>query len=134
MHNALRDLDSGMEATLDTGDWEAPEVTVVHLTNLDLPETSKAPAQDEVEACMLEGYTYPLYKQLRGLKFDFVRGVHGKEGYNRWVRVVGDSESAAAIDKEVTVMLEKEGWHVDAPRLPMRPTGRATARTKTSDS
>ena len=62
---------------------------------------------------MLDGYTYPLYRDLRKLKYDFVRGVHGKGGFNRWVRVVGEKEQAAALEKEVATFLETEGWQVE---------------------
>jgi len=63
---------------------------------------------------MLDGYTYPLCKLLRSLKYDFVRGVHGHAGVNRWVRVVGEKEVAATLARDVCAMLEKEnGWEVD---------------------
>lgn len=39
--------------------------------------------------------------------------LHGKAGFNRWVRVVGENEKAAALEKEVATFLEQEGWQVE---------------------
>ena len=113
MHAALRKLDDGTAATLELAGLVAPEITAITVSNLDLPASGDAPEQDGVTAIMLDGFTYPLYKVLRALKYDFVRNVHGKEGINRWVRVVGEGESATALEKEVTEALLKYGWSVD---------------------
>merc|ERR1712070_382946 len=83
------------------GDFEAPVVNVVTFQNLDLPGTSKDGPHEGVEAVLLDGYTYPLYKQLRNIKFDFVRGVHNKAGMDRWVKVVPDGETAEEVTREV---------------------------------
>ena len=66
---------------------------------------------------MLDGFTYPLYKVLRALKYDFVRGVHGKHECTTslagsWVRVTEDGESATAREEGDRVLL-KYGWSVD---------------------
>lgn len=115
MHDALRALDDALPATLPALDsFEAPEVSVVTLSNLDLPATSKTEEQEGVDALMLEGYTYPLYRKLRGIGYDFVRGAHGKEGVNRWVCVIKGKESAATLERDVTALLTEEGWNVEA--------------------
>ena len=84
MHSALRELDPKMSsAPLKLDGLEAPLVTVVTIENVDLPETRSSEAHEGVTALMLEGFTYPLYKKLRGLDYDFVRAVHNRDGYNR---------------------------------------------------
>ena len=67
--------------------------------------------QNNVTALMLDGFSYPLYKDLRALGYDFVRGVHNIEGINRWVRVVKASEAQKA-EKETAVALIERGWEV----------------------
>ena len=53
---------------------------------------------------MLDGHTYPLYKVLRDLDYDFVRGVHNNEGVDRWVRVVAQGvDDAANLIKELDI-------------------------------
>merc|ERR1712224_802032 len=114
MHAALRQLDDALPATLDLNGWdEAPAVTAVTFSNLDLPATKDTDAQHSVDAIMLEGYTHPLYKLLRPLKYYFVRGVHGHDGVNRWVRVISEKESGASLVREVCAMLEDNGWDVE---------------------
>ena len=83
------------------------------MSNLDLPAGKDSDEQEGVDAIMLEGYTYPLYKLLRKLKYDFVRSVHGKAGVNKWVRVIGGKESAASLVREVITMLMDNGWAVE---------------------
>lgn len=113
MHDALRKLDATMREDLDLGDWTEPEVMAATLTNLDLPATKTHAKREGVTATMLDGYTYPLYKKLRPLGYDFVRDVHGKEGVNRWVRVHEDKEDAAKMQQALEAMLNEEGWRVD---------------------
>ena len=60
---------------------------------------------------MLDGFSYPLYKDLRALGYDFVRGVHNIEGINCWVRVVNAGEAQKA-EKETAVALIDRGWKV----------------------
>lgn len=113
MHSALRALDDTMREDLDLGGWSEPEVTAATLTNLDLPATKTQSPRDGVTATMLEGYTYPLYKKLRPLGYDFFHGVHGKKGVNRWVRVHKDKEDVAKMQEELETMLNEEGWRID---------------------
>lgn len=114
MHNALRVLDPALPETLDLGDWEEPELTAAKLTNLNVPATRHNPnAYEGVTATMINGYTYPLYKQMRRLKFDYVRDVHNKEGVDRWVRIHEDKEDVAKMQQELQTMLEEEGWRVN---------------------
>ena len=113
MHAALHQLDSQMSsAPLQLDGLEAPLVTVVTIENVDLPKTKWSEAQEGVTALMLEGFTYPLYKKLRGLDYDFVRGVHNRDGVNRWCRVVEASEAAGA-EKETAELLRENGWDVE---------------------
>jgi len=114
MHDSLRAIDSALPQALDVGGFEAPVITIYTLDNLNLPATRDNEAHEGVTALMLDGYTYPLYKKLRALGYDFVRGVHNHEGVNKWVRVVVGKESAAALNRDVTKVLEDEGWRVDA--------------------
>merc|ERR1719231_1747718 len=107
MHKALRELDGALPDDLELDGWEEPEITAAKLTNLNLPDA------EGVTATMLDGYTYPLYKKMRPIGFEFVRGVHGKEGVNRWVRVHENNEDIAKIQKELEAMLNEEGWRVD---------------------
>ena len=107
MHKALRELDDALPDDLDLAGWEEPEITAAKLTNLNLPDA------EGVTATMLDGDTYPLYKKMRPLGFEFVRGVHGKEDVNRWVRVHDDREDIAKMQKELEAMLNEEGWRVD---------------------
>merc|ERR1712070_176700 len=90
-HSALRAIDSKLP-DLDLKNMEAPDVNVVSLEHVNLPETNTNGAKENVTAVMLDGFTYPLYKKLRKLEFDFVRGVHGSPGANRWVREVKDDD------------------------------------------
>lgn len=112
MHAALRELDAAMDEQLDVGDWEDPLVTMITLTNLDVPSTKANERMEGVTAMMLDGYTYPLYKKLRALKYDWVKGVHDKNGVNRWVRVVSGAKEAAQVEKETAAMLRDESWRV----------------------
>jgi len=114
MHEALRKLDKDTSVSLDgIRGWEEPEVTVITLANVDLPATEKAESQTGVTAIMLDGFTYPLYKILRNeLGYDFVRGVHNREGINRWMRVVVDGEAAADLEKEISAAFIERGWNV----------------------
>merc|ERR1719231_217428 len=107
MHKALRELDDALPEDLNLGGWEEPEITAATLTNLNLPDV------EGVTATMLEGYTYPLYKKLRPLGYEFVKGVHGMEGVNRWVRVHNDKEDTAKMQKDLEAKLNEEGWRVD---------------------
>ena len=77
-----------------------------------MPSTKANERMEGVTAMMLDGYTYPLYKKLRALSYDFVRGVHDKNGVNRWVRGVSDAKEAARVEKETATMLQGEGWRV----------------------
>ena len=67
----------------------------------------------EASSIMAPRYTYPLYKTLRPLGYEFVKGVHGKDGVNRWVRVHDDKEDAAKMQSELERKLNEEGWRVD---------------------
>ena len=107
MHTSLRELDAALPEALNLGSWKEPEITAATLTNLNLP------GKEGVTATMLEGYTYPLYKKLRPLGYEFVKGVHGMDGVNRWVRVHEDKEDTAKWQGELQAMLEEEGWRVE---------------------
>lgn len=111
MHTALRVLDPEMPEALDVGNFADPHMDMITLVNLNLPETKYTPAHTNVTALMLQGDTYALYKTLRELGFDFVRGVHGMEGVNAWVRVMESGE--VGVQAEVKSMLMEEGWVVD---------------------
>jgi len=113
MHGALRELDAEMSAKVELDGLVAPEMTIVTVENVDLPATKAAEEQEGVLALMLEGNAYPLYKKLRPLGYDFVRGVHGKEGINRWVRVVKGAADATKAEKETSAVLQECGWDVD---------------------
>jgi len=115
MHAALRELDDKMAEDVDLDGLEAPELTIVTVSNLDLPATKAHPADEHegVTALMLEGYSYPLYRQLRKFGYDFYRGVHGKDGINRWCRVVKSASDAARAEKETITLLKDHGWDVD---------------------
>lgn len=112
MQSSLREIDSALSQTLDVGELTAPEVTIVTVKNVDLPETRANEAQTGVTALMLDGYTYPLYKKLRPAGYDFVRDVHGLERVNRWMRVVGADDNADKLRDEVSALLTDEGWSV----------------------
>ena len=62
---------------------------------------------------MLEGFTYPLYKRLRKIGYDFYRGVHGQKGIDRWCRVVKGGADATKAEKETVSALKECGWEVD---------------------
>lgn len=114
MYSALRALDDAMPEKLDVGDWQDPEATLVTMKNVDLPATKTSGAIEGATAVVVESeYTYPLYKKLRALGCDFVRGIHGKAGVNKWVRVVGAKDDANKIEKAVGDMLKDEGWAVE---------------------
>lgn len=113
MHDALRALDADLPEVLDVGDIAEPQITIVTVNHLNVPETKAKPESTNVTALMLQGYSFPLYKHLRELDYDFVRGVHGHAGVNAWVRVVEASESVAALEAAAKAMLAEEGWSVD---------------------
>ena len=62
---------------------------------------------------MLDGFSYPLYKKLREVGYDFYHGVHSEAGVNRWCRVVKNAREAADAEKETAAMLKECGWDVD---------------------
>jgi len=111
MHSSLRNVDPALSPDLDLDGLEFPNITIVTVTHLDLPQTQQNEEQNNVTALMLDGFSYPLYKDLRALGYDFVRGVHNIEGINRWVRVVKASEAQKA-EKETAVALIDRGWEV----------------------
>merc|ERR1719399_1786227 len=114
MHASLRELDDKMAEDVDLDGLEAPELTVVTITNLDLPATKANPVEQEgVTALLLEGYSYPLYKHLRKIGYDFYRGVHGKEDIKRWCRVVSSPSEATKAEKETVALLKEYGWEAD---------------------
>ena len=84
--------------------------TVNTVSNLDLPATKANDEQEGITGLMLDGYTYPLWKKLRALKYDFIHGVHNLDGVKRWVRIVHPGEDAKKLDQEVSKMLCEEGW------------------------
>ena len=102
MHSSLRNVDPALSPDLDLDGLEFPNITIVTVTHLDLPQTQQNEEQNNVTALMLDGFSYPLYKDLRALGYDFVRGVHNIEGINRWVRVVNAGEAQKA-EKETAV-------------------------------
>ena len=106
-------VDAALPEVLNVGDFCAPEMTIVTVDHLNVPETKANPEHTNVKALMLQGYSYPLYKQLRELGYDFVRGVHGQEGVNAWVRVVEPHESVTALAAAAAAMLDEEGWSID---------------------
>lgn len=110
MHAALRVLDESMDADLDMASLKAPEVKLVRVSNIDLPETKYHDRREGVTVIMLEGYTYPLYKILRkDGHCDFVRAVHDKPGVNKWVRVLSkteESDPSGEVHKELAGILE----------------------------
>ena len=85
---------------------------MVTVSNLNVPSTKDNERMEGVTAMMLDGYTYPLYKKLHALKYDWVKGMHDKNGIKRWVRVVRDAKEAAQVEKETAAMLRDEGWRV----------------------
>ena len=89
--HCARSIVPAMPEKLDVGDWEDPLITMVTLTNLNVPSTKGNERMEGVTAMMLDGYTYPLYKKLRALSYNSVRGVHDKNCVNRWVRGVRDA-------------------------------------------
>merc|ERR1719399_117300 len=109
-----------MTAELDVSDFEVPTMHVITVSNLDLPSvmTNDAvitEAREGAKALMLDGFTYPLYKTLRNCDYEYYRGIHGREGIDRWVRVLEDlpmiqHQAEVEIIKE---LLEKKGWAVE---------------------
>ena len=108
MHAALHELDHRMSDDVELDGLEMPQLTIVTVNNLDLPSTKANPDEQEgVTALMLEGFSYPLYRQLRKIGYDFYRDVHGQEGINRWCRVVKSAADMAKAEKETVVMLKR---------------------------
>ena len=92
---------------------EAPEITIVTVSNLDLPATTQNEEQEGVTALMLDGFSYPLYRHLRKIGYDFYRGVHSQEGINRWCRIVKGATDAAAAERATIATLKECGWAID---------------------
>ena len=83
------------------------------VSNLDLPATTQNEDQEGVTVLMLDGFSYPLYRHLRKIGYDFYHGVHGQEGINRSCRIVKGAADAAAAERETIATLKECGWAVD---------------------
>ena len=129
MHAALRELDDKMSDDVELDGLEAPQLSIVTVANLDLPPTKASPDEQEgVTALMLEGFSYPLYKHLRTVGYDFYRGVHGQEGINRWCRVVKGAADATKAEKETAARRSRTAAGRSARPPATRTTGRMTSR------
>lgn len=123
MHTALRNgLDRGktdLPEKLNVGSWtRGPTVTVVTLHNVDIKTRDQEHA--EVTALMLESEAsvYPIKEHLKkDVEYEFVRGVHGKNGIDKWVRVVEDSENTADLVKATAKVLADRGWQCETAEL-----------------
>ena len=88
-----------------------PQAHAVTLDNVDLPATKDHPEEQQGgSVLMLDGFSYPLYKKLRAIDYDFYRGVHGKEGINRWCRVIDSVDEQVRALKETAAVLKECGW------------------------
>ena len=57
MHYSLRNVDSALSPDLDLDGLEFPNITIVTVTHLDLPQTQRNEEQNDVTALMLDGFT-----------------------------------------------------------------------------
>lgn len=122
MHDALRDgLDRGtadLPEKVDVGSWTPPTVTVVTMKNLNVTCAGEEHAM--ITALMLESDTsvYPIKEHLKNdVGYAFARDVHGKDGVDKWVRVVQDSETADDIVKATAKVLADLGWGCETAEL-----------------
>lgn len=112
MHTALRDnLEHGakdLPEAIELGTWSAgPVIQVVTVSNVSLG----ADLEETVDALVLEGNVYPIYPDMKAhVKYQFVRGLHGKKGLDKWVRVIGDGECAADLVQATAKVLADHGW------------------------
>ena len=117
MHDALRTLPSGeqdLPEELDVLGWEGPLALVITLHNVDVPTYDEH--YKGVTALLLdaERSLYPIKERLKEIGYEYVRGVHGQDGVDRWMRVVTGNGAAPALEKEVAELLAEEGWRAES--------------------
>ena len=94
--------------------WEGPTVMVITLHNVDVPTYDEH--YTGVTALLLdaERSLYPIKEKIKDIGYSYVRGVHGKEGVDRWMRVVTGNGAAAALEKEIVELLAEEGYRAES--------------------
>jgi hypothetical protein len=99
INNASRDLGE----TLDTNGWVGAMVEIIKLTDLNVVMYTGSYTNAEAIMLNCDASLYDLKDMLFDEKFEYIRGINGMEGVDRYLRILeaGEEESVIAKVEEI---------------------------------